>query len=144
MAPLDARVLIVLLTTRQGETCDTLGAKLGANQTAILSMNPGISCKCPRYYPCFVLFFSSRELTKRRTFSPPISTTGDGTLPAKELCIKSWLPTCTLNATATDTTCDGLASKWNITQQAFVNYNDNVNNNCNDLVTGQAVRVFPL
>jgi hypothetical protein len=43
----DTRVLTVLLTTRQGETCDTLGEKLAANQTAILLMNPGISCKFP-------------------------------------------------------------------------------------------------
>ncbi|KAH9048734.1 hypothetical protein EDB84DRAFT_1556739 [Lactarius hengduanensis] len=97
----------------EGETCDTLGALLGANQTAILTMNPGISC--------------------------------EGTLPAGEvLCIKTWQPTCTLNATATDTTCDGLASKWNITQVDFVNYNDDVNGNCTDLVSGQSVRVFPL
>lgn len=40
-------VLTVLLTNRQGETCDTLGEKLAANQTAIQLMNPGISCKCP-------------------------------------------------------------------------------------------------
>ncbi|KAH8979898.1 hypothetical protein EDB92DRAFT_1902297 [Lactarius akahatsu] len=90
----------------EGATCDNLGAILGANQSAILTMNPGISC--------------------------------EGTLPAGEvLCTKTWDPTCTLNATATDTTCDGLASKWNITQADFINYNDNVNGDCTDLVSGQ-------
>ncbi|KAN0139696.1 hypothetical protein V8E53_002358 [Lactarius tabidus] len=93
-------------TVQQGDTCDSLGANTGANQTAILTMNPGISC--------------------------------DGSLPSnKPLCIKSWQPICTLNETATNTTCDGLASQWNITQQDFVSYNDNVNSNCTNLVAGQ-------
>ncbi|KAI9430882.1 hypothetical protein H4582DRAFT_1151783 [Lactarius indigo] len=116
----------------EGETCDTLGALLGANQTAILSMNPGVSCKS---LLCFVLFSRSRDLNWDVHLFP---TTGESTLPAGEvLCIKTWDPTCTLNATATDTTCDGLASKWNITQADFINYNDNVNSNCTDLVSGQ-------
>lgn len=38
-------MLTILLTTREGETCDTLSANTGANQTAILDMNPGITCK---------------------------------------------------------------------------------------------------
>lgn len=93
-------------TVPEGETCDTLGANVGANQTTIMAMNPGISC--------------------------------DGTLPSnKSLCIRSWQPTCTLNETATNTTCDDLASQWNITQPDFVNYNDNVNDNCTNLVVGQ-------
>lgn len=90
----------------QNETCDTLAAKLAANQTEILSMNPGINC--------------------------------NGTLPAGiVLCTRAYTPACTLNATATDTTCDGLASQWNITQATFVGYNDNVNLTCTDLVVGQ-------
>ncbi|KAI9450778.1 hypothetical protein BJY52DRAFT_1227017 [Lactarius psammicola] len=96
----------------EGETCDTLGAKLGANQTAILLMNPTITC--------------------------------GGTLPAEELCIKAWQPTCSLNTTATSTTCDGLASQWNITRETFISYNDNVNDDCTDLIAGQPVCVFPL
>lgn len=93
-------------TVPEGETCDSLGASVGADQTAILTMNPGISC--------------------------------EGTLPSNEpLCIRGWQPICTLNETATNTTCDGLASQWNITQPDFVNYNDNVNDNCTNLVVGQ-------
>lgn len=47
----DTRMLTILLTIREGETCDSLGANIGANQTAILNMNPGISCKLRPY--CF-------------------------------------------------------------------------------------------
>lgn len=56
----------------------------------------------------------------------------------------SYQPICTLNETATNTTCDGLASQWNISQADFINYNDNVNDNCTDLVVGQPVRIFLL
>ncbi|KAF8470939.1 hypothetical protein DFH94DRAFT_205359 [Russula ochroleuca] len=58
-------------------------------------------------------------------------------LSAGALCLKQWTPVCTLNATATSQTCDGLAEKWDITQSDFVNYNDNVNDACSNLVIGQ-------
>jgi len=59
---------------------------------------------------------------------------GNGTLPANQVFIK---PDCTRNATATDTTCDGLASQFNITPKQFVGYNDKVNDKCDNLVVGQ-------
>lgn len=91
------------------------------------------------------LFFSRAELTERRTFPAKTFTAGNATLPTDQpLCTKSYQPVCTLNETATSCDCDGLASKWNITQQDFVDYNDNVNDNCTDLVPGQPVRVFQL
>ncbi|KAF8272635.1 hypothetical protein EI94DRAFT_1697326 [Lactarius quietus] len=98
----------VTYTVPQDETCDSLSAKISADQSTILAMNSGISC--------------------------------DGTLPANQvLCVKSWQPTCTLNETATSTTCDGLASEWNITSSDFVDYNDNVNDDCTNLVVGQPI-----
>ena len=48
VVPPDARVLTVLLTTRDGATCDSMGVGIGLSQDAILSMNPTINCKCPR------------------------------------------------------------------------------------------------
>jgi len=65
--------------------------------------------------------------------------TCDGTLPANQvLCIKVKTPTCTRQATATATNCDGLASQYNITPAEFVEYNDNVNSDCTNLVVGQS------
>ncbi|KAH9044978.1 hypothetical protein EDB83DRAFT_2523624 [Lactarius deliciosus] len=117
MAHPDAHVLTVLLTTRQAEPCDTLVGKLGLSQADILSLNPGMSC--------------------------------DGPIPAgKVLCIKQPMqqsllaqkpaPACKTHATATDTTCDALANKFGLTRQKFVEYNDNVNSDCTNLVPGQA------
>ncbi|KAF8477975.1 hypothetical protein DFH94DRAFT_75096 [Russula ochroleuca] len=57
--------------------------------------------------------------------------------PGGTLCLKQWTPTCTLNATATNQTCDALADVWNITSSDFVEYNDNVNDTCSNLVIGQ-------
>ena len=79
------------------------------------------------------------------TFSRQILTTGNSTLPANQvLCIKEQTPTCTLYVHATNTTCDMLASQCNITSKDFVQYNGNVNDECNNLVVGQPVSVFPL
>lgn len=68
--------------------------------------------------------------------------TGDATLPTNSsVCLRQYTPTCTLNATATDKTCDGLASKWSISVDDFVEYNDDVDQGCDNLVVGQPVRV---
>ncbi|KAH8989307.1 hypothetical protein EDB83DRAFT_2325597 [Lactarius deliciosus] len=86
--------------------------KLGLSQADILSFNSGISC--------------------------------DGPIPAgKVLCIKQPMqqsllaqkpaPACKTQATATDTTCDALATKFGLTRQKFVEYNDNVNSDCTNL-----------
>ncbi|KAI0265705.1 hypothetical protein BC834DRAFT_970064 [Gloeopeniophorella convolvens] len=53
------------------------------------------------------------------------------------ICMGSYTPVCTLNETATDTLCDALAAQWEITVDDFVQYNDNVDNNCDNLVVGQ-------
>jgi hypothetical protein len=63
-------------------------------------------------------------------------------LSAGSLCLRQWTPVCAINATATSQTCDSLAEKWNITPSIFVNYNDNVNDACSNLVIGQPVRVL--
>ncbi|KAH9054750.1 hypothetical protein EDB87DRAFT_1418748 [Lactarius vividus] len=104
-------------TVPQAEPCDTLVAKLGLSQADILSLNSGLSC--------------------------------DGPIPAgKVLCIKrpkqelllaqKTVPACKTQATATDTTCDGLASKFGLTPKKFVEFNENVNSDCTNLVPGQA------
>ncbi|KAH9973923.1 hypothetical protein BJV74DRAFT_731403, partial [Russula compacta] len=70
------------------------------------------------------------------SMNPGISC--DGTLPTNSsICLKQYTPPCTLNATATDKTCDGLASKWNISVNDFAAYNDNVDQGCDNLVVGQ-------
>ena len=73
------------------------------------------------------------------------TTGGTGTLTANQvLCIKEQTPPCTRRVAATATTCDALASQCNITPTEFVQYNGDVNDNCNNLVVGQSVRVSPL
>jgi hypothetical protein len=62
-------------------------------------------------------------------------------LPGGTLCLQQYTPTCTLNATATSQVCGALAEDWNITSSDFVEYNDNVNATCDNLVIGQPVRV---
>ncbi|KAI9448919.1 hypothetical protein F5148DRAFT_689899 [Russula earlei] len=52
------------------------------------------------------------------------------------LCTKQYTPICTLNETATTQKCDQLAAKWNITTSEFVQYNDDVDDACDDLVPG--------
>ncbi|KAH9044984.1 hypothetical protein EDB83DRAFT_2523629 [Lactarius deliciosus] len=95
-------------TVPQAEPCDTLVAKLGMSQADILSLNSGLSC--------------------------------DGTIPAgRILCIKpksDLAPACKTKATATGKTCDDLASKFGLTPKKFVEYNDNVNSDCTNLVPG--------
>ncbi|KAH9067778.1 hypothetical protein EDB87DRAFT_41526 [Lactarius vividus] len=109
-------------TVPKAEPCDTFVAKLGLSKADILSLNSGLSC--------------------------------DGTIPAgKVICIKQSTqkparmlaqepkkpaPACKTYATATDTTCDGLAPKFGLTPKKFVEYNDNVNDDCTNLVPGQA------
>ncbi|KAH9044981.1 hypothetical protein EDB83DRAFT_2523625 [Lactarius deliciosus] len=108
-------------TVPKAEPCDTLGAELGLSKADILSLNSGIGC--------------------------------DGPIPAgKVLCIKKlkkgstrmWAhkpkkpaPACKTYATATDKTCDALASKFGLAPKKFVEYNDNVNSDCTNLVPGQ-------
>ncbi|KAH9006336.1 hypothetical protein EDB86DRAFT_713777 [Lactarius hatsudake] len=109
-------------TVPKAEPCDTFVAGLGLSKADILSLNSGLNC--------------------------------DGTIPAgKVLCIKQSkqkparmlapepkkpAPACKTYATATDTTCDGLAPKFGLTPEKFVEYNSNVNDDCTNLVPGQA------
>ncbi|KAI0246370.1 hypothetical protein BJV78DRAFT_1255408, partial [Lactifluus subvellereus] len=88
-----------------GDTCTSIGQLVGANQSALESMNPGMKC--------------NGALT-----------------PGDVMCTKWYTPACTLNQTATSTTCDVLATTWNITVDDFVEYNGQVNNDCNNLVIG--------
>ncbi|KAI9430807.1 hypothetical protein H4582DRAFT_2103529 [Lactarius indigo] len=101
--------------------CDTLIADLGLSKADILSLNSGFSC--------------------------------DGTIPAgKVLCIKQSkpkparmlvptpkkpAPACKKYVTASETTCDELAPKFDLTPKEFIEYNDGVNDDCTNLVPGQ-------
>ncbi|KAH9175679.1 hypothetical protein EDB89DRAFT_329926 [Lactarius sanguifluus] len=67
----------------------------------------------------------------------------EGTLPAGNvLCIRQTTPTGKLQAPATDTTCDGLMSKLGLSQDQFAEYDDDVNNDCSNLVPGQSIHVL--
>ncbi|KAI0247489.1 hypothetical protein BJV78DRAFT_1133149 [Lactifluus subvellereus] len=58
-----------------------------------------------------------------------------GTLtPGNVICTKQHTPTCALTKPATSTKCDELAAACNITVDKFVEYNDDVNNNCDNLI----------
>ena len=68
-------------------------------------------------------------------------TTGGAPLSTgASVCMKQYTPACTLNATPTNQTCTGLAAKSNITTNAFVQYNDDVDDACGNLTVGQPVR----
>ncbi|KAI0292840.1 hypothetical protein B0F90DRAFT_222249 [Multifurca ochricompacta] len=90
----------------QGDTCASIAPQLGLNQSDVESMNPGVNC-------------SSSALPS-----------------GKSLCTRAYTPVCTLNATATQTTCDELAATWEITVNSFVAFNDDVDDACDDLVVG--------
>ncbi|KAI9430889.1 hypothetical protein H4582DRAFT_2072159 [Lactarius indigo] len=94
--------------------------------------------------PCDTLA-TALGLSKAEILSINSEISCDGTLPAgKVLCIKQSTPTCKQQDPATATTCDGLLSKWGLSRDQFVEYNDDVNDDCSNLVPGQSVRVFPL
>ncbi|KAH9054756.1 hypothetical protein EDB87DRAFT_1418999 [Lactarius vividus] len=103
-------------TVPQAEPCDTLVANLGLSQADILSLNSGISCDSPI----------------------PAGKVLCITKPEQEsLLAQNPVPACKTEATATDTSCDALASKFGLTPQKFVEYNSNVNSDCSNLVPGQ-------
>ncbi|KAI0274285.1 hypothetical protein BGY98DRAFT_920913, partial [Russula aff. rugulosa BPL654] len=93
-----------------GANCSSIGQDAGVNQSTIQSLNPGIDC------------------------TGPLSAGGD------PVCTRQYTPQCTLNATATNQSCSGLAATWNISASDFVQYNDNVNDTCGNLTVGQPVR----
>jgi len=77
-----------------------------------------------------------RKLNESSFFVP----TGTSPLSAGDsMCTRQFTPNCTLNDTATAKTCNDLANKWNISATNFVLYNDNVDDNCANLTTGQSV-----
>ncbi|KAI9436418.1 hypothetical protein BJY52DRAFT_1328991 [Lactarius psammicola] len=94
---------------KSGDTCDTLGARLGLSKAEIQSMNSGLSCDG----------------------TIPVSTL------CIKLSTTTKAPACTKPVTATGTTCDGLASQNGIDKATFVKFNPNVNDDCTNLVPGQ-------
>lgn len=48
---------------------------------------------------------------------------------------------CVVNETATETTCNYLLDRWELTVSDFVALNDNVDDACDDLVIGEPVRL---
>ncbi|EKM57497.1 uncharacterized protein PHACADRAFT_206398 [Phanerochaete carnosa HHB-10118-sp] len=54
-----------------------------------------------------------------------------------EVCLDSYTPPCFLWVPANETTCDNLAVQWEISVALFVQYNDNVDDACDDLIIGE-------
>ncbi|VDB92375.1 unnamed protein product [Peniophora sp. CBMAI 1063] len=52
------------------------------------------------------------------------------------VCLQQFKPTCTLNSTAWETTCNDQASHFNLSVSDFVLLNDNVDNACDNLQIG--------
>jgi hypothetical protein len=57
--------------------------------------------------------------------------------------VRQYTPTCTLNATATYDKCNDLAMQFNITVPDLIEYNDDIDEKCDNLVAGKLVRVNP-
>lgn len=55
------------------------------------------------------------------------------------ICPTVFKPTCTLNSTAWETTCNDMAGHYNLTVSDFVLLNDNVDTVCDNLVIGDSV-----
>ncbi|KAH9003760.1 hypothetical protein EDB86DRAFT_2826334 [Lactarius hatsudake] len=115
---------------------------------AIPATNPTQQPQCTQTYtvpqaePCDTLV-AKLGLSQADILSLNSGISCDGPTPAgKSLLAQKPAPACKTHATATDTTCDALATKFGLTRQKFVEYNDNVNSDCTNLVPGQAVRVF--
>ncbi|KAH9054755.1 hypothetical protein EDB87DRAFT_1580313 [Lactarius vividus] len=103
-------------TVPQAEPSDTLVANLGLSQADILSLNSGISCDGP-IAAGQVLCIKQPKQESLLAQNPALA--------------------CKTKETATDTSCDALASKFGLTPQKFVEYNSNVNSDCSNLVPGQ-------
>ncbi|KAI0051547.1 carbohydrate-binding module family 50 protein [Auriscalpium vulgare] len=56
--------------------------------------------------------------------------------PGQFICLASYTPTCTLNVTATDTSCVPIATFYNLTTAGFYQLNDNVDSACDNLLIG--------
>ena len=65
---------------------------------------------------------------------PSNPTTGDRALPAGTLCTAMKKPRCAHWEQASDTMCTTLENQRSIPWQQFFSYNDDVNNNCTNLV----------
>ena len=121
---------VLFLVPRANSNCTSIAKEANINQSTIQSLNPGVDCTS------FRTRFGKSEAYESSYFV----TTGSGTLPDGPLCTRQYTPKCTLNATATEQTCKGLADKSNISTTDFVKYNDNVGDTCANLTVGQPVR----
>lgn len=122
--------VLFLVSREGGSDCSSIGQQAGVNPSMIQSMNPSIDCT----------FFRTHS-RRSEAYEPSLFfvTTGNGSLSAGDpVCTKQFTPNCTLNATATSQTCNGLANTSNITTNDFVNYNSDVG--CNNLTIGKPVR----
>jgi hypothetical protein len=129
---------VLFLVPREGGNCTSIAQQAGVNQSTIQSLNPGVNCT---FFRTRFNFKKSKSLRVFLSFFFFFVTTGNGSLSTSDpVCTRQYLPKCTLNATATNQTCDGLAGNWNISTSDFVQYNDNVNGTCGNLTIGQPVR----
>ncbi|KAI9440936.1 hypothetical protein H4582DRAFT_1940237 [Lactarius indigo] len=113
-------------TVPQAEPCDTLVTKLGLSKADILSLNSGLSCD------------SNIPAGKVLCIKDPKQKSPRALPPKPQNPAPAQAPACKTHATATETTCNGLAPKFGLTPKKFVEFNNNVNEDCTNLVPGQA------
>ncbi|KAI0044906.1 hypothetical protein FA95DRAFT_1608129 [Auriscalpium vulgare] len=56
--------------------------------------------------------------------------------PGQFVCLGSYTPACTLNVTATETSCVPIATFYNLTTADFYGLNNNVDSACDNLLIG--------
>ncbi|KAI0055443.1 hypothetical protein BV25DRAFT_1734520 [Artomyces pyxidatus] len=91
-----------------GDTCNTIQSWSGVTVSKLQSLNPGLNCAASM-----------------------------STMVGHYVCLGTFTPTCTLNETATATSCVPLATAFSLTVSDFYQLNDNVDTACDNLVVGQ-------
>ncbi|KAI9429566.1 hypothetical protein H4582DRAFT_214272 [Lactarius indigo] len=98
-------------TVPQAEPCDTLVTKLGLSKADILSLNSGLSCD------------SNIPAGKVLCIKDPKQKSPRALAPKPQNPAPAQAPACKTHATATETTCNGLAPKFGLTPKQFVEFN---------------------
>ncbi|KAF7977816.1 hypothetical protein HWV62_2539 [Athelia sp. TMB] len=94
---------------RPGDTCASIGAWTGLTASQIEALNPGVNCSV--------------------SLAPLVDHL---------FCLESITPVCTRWVTTLPTdTCASVAAEWEISQDDFTDYNDNLDSNCDNFVPGQ-------
>ena len=135
--PCPSLTSLLLVPRQSNASCAAIEAGSDVNTSAIESMNPGVNCTSLQNVSYNAL--TSAGLPRQHHLGGDPSTIVAGS----PLCTRQYTPVCTLNGTATSDTCDDLVTLYNMTVSDFVEYNDDVDDKCDDLVVGNPVRVPP-